>query len=112
MAKLNMSVNPWDFSCSRIHRREQGMIICETCRQTFADEETYIEHLIKHHTDEVRDYLNRKVGATSCPGGCGRTYVTRELSPVFVCPCGYRIGRWAFRWAARFIVAKGGQRDR
>ncbi|MDF2956372.1 MAG: hypothetical protein OD815_001988 [Candidatus Alkanophagales archaeon MCA70_species_2] len=88
------------------------MIICETCRQTFADEETYIEHLIKHHTDEVRDYLNRKVGATSCPGGCGRTYVTRELSPVFVCPCGYRIGRWAFRWAARFMVAKGGQRDR
>lgn len=80
---------------------------CSTCGQAVADKKQFIEHLVKDHPDRVRGYLDNKVAITECPRkGCSALHNTKDLTPSSICPsCGYPVGRWAYRWAASFIVA-------
>jgi len=78
---------------------------CNTCRWTATEKKQFMEHLIVNHPDRVRSYLDNKVPMTECLGkGCNVLHNTKDLTPFSVCACGYRIGHWAYRWAASFIA--------
>ena len=79
---------------------------CRLCGQ-YVTEEYLLDHIVDSHEGAVLDYLNKKVVITECLGkGCEALHNTKDLSPSSICSlCGYPVGRWAYRWAARFVAA-------
>lgn len=79
---------------------------CRLCGQCIT-EKYLLDHIVDSHEGAVLDYLNKKVVITGCPRkGCEVLHNTKDLTPSSICSlCGYPVGRWAYRWAARFIAA-------
>lgn len=91
------------------------MVTCPDCGAVFPDDDddAYMEHLIKYHPDRLRKYTIKTWGVEfECPR-CEKLHSTETFYPSSTCPeGGYPIGRWAFRWAARFIAANDASRVR